>query len=453
VIRGGLPSITVLFLQFLDLLHWVISPNSSWLFLVSNLYSLLPQILLFILFVLVAFLRLPQIPVSFFPFRRSSRPFIFFMNFFFLFLSFSHVTGRSQVTTSWVHESHIAGYLDRKLTITKRGTARNLIVCMIEAFDLKSLKSDNRNGNSYVPLIDRLAKRGTIAVNLRPQPYTTTRLSAIFASQCGLPMVSRRFPVPSEKVMNSSKVKCVSDFLAEVGYQVYTAYSGTDGRLAAFLSRHGHRILDEAVHFQGSNRDLIHWFRRRAFRELLTQVQPFALFLLLRNRPPFEVECRSRFSTDYQRYYRALDCLDTSVGDFLRTMRWHSVSADVVLMGLTPAVFEFHPAESQLLPFVVLSRTDGEVARNASLFDVPPTLLDLVGLEAEPRFPFGGSLFADLVYRLPGKREFARLLRELGGGKGNVSCFGEADFCGHASFATDGLDDYFSFHGLEAMRQ
>jgi hypothetical protein len=286
IVHGWSLSITILFVQFLDLLHWVISPNSRWPFLVSNLCSLLPHILLFILFVLVAFVHLPPLPVSLFRFRMAFRPFVFFMNFFFLFLSFSHETRRSQVTISRVNELHMPSYLNGELKITKRGTARNLIVFMIEAFDLKSLKSYNRNGNSYVPLIDRLARRSTIAVNLRPQPYTTTSLSAIFASQCGLPMVSGRYPIPAETVLNSSKLKCVSDFLVEAGYQVYTAYSGLDGPLAAFMIRHGHHILDGNFHFQASNRDLIHWFRRRAFRELLTHVQPFALFLLLRNRQP-----------------------------------------------------------------------------------------------------------------------------------------------------------------------
>jgi hypothetical protein len=134
-------------------------------------------------------------------------------------------------------------------------------------------------------------------------------------------------------------------------------------------------------------------------------------------------------------------------------MRRHDVSGDVVVMGLTPAVLEFHPAASQLLPFVVLSRTDGEIAKNATLFDVPPTLLDVVGLEAEPKFPFGGSLFDDLVYRPPGKKEFARLLKELGGSKRDISCFGEAGFCRPGSFGTDALTDDFSFHGPEAMRR
>jgi hypothetical protein len=228
---------------------------------------------------------------------------------------------------------------------------------------------------------------------------------------------------------------------------VFSVYSGTNPKLHNFLNLHHHTIFDESFHYKTSDQDLFDWMNKLMLPILLKKrvIKPFALFVHIFGHD--EVECRPRFAPEYPRFFRSLDCLDQNIAAFLRNVekyeKWMGkVEVVVHSIGLEERdVFVNHLFQVRKMAFIVRNRKAGEIVREATLYDVPPTILDIANVEYSPRFPYGTSLLSRTRMKPPKVKNFAEIYEAFRGEfilGPNVSCNGESGFCRTSSFAGKG---------------
>jgi hypothetical protein len=298
----------------------------------------------------------------------------------------------------------------------------------------------NRNHNPYLPAIQRIASAGTIFTNLTHQPYATSPFASFFASHCGLPLLtsddSDNLTTDSRFLAESSKTVCVSDFLKQAGFEVFSVLIGRDRKLRDFLTSHNHHVFDESVHYQTSEQDMFRWMEKHLVNELLNRwaVRPFVLCVHISSCiKPYEVECRARLPVDFPRFFRSMDCVDQAIFSFLGKM---PCKYDVVLHGgsLERREFSLYKEEDRRIPMILSRGKKSEFVRSGSLYDVGPTILDFAGVKYSPEFPFGASLFGDVRMEPPGVGDFEEVWNELKQEFGskmpeNVMCNGVPGFC------------------------
>jgi phosphoglycerol transferase MdoB-like AlkP superfamily enzyme len=144
--------------------------------------------------------------------------------------------------------------------------------------------------------------------------------------------------------------------------------------------------------------------------------EPFALNWNTEDTHPFPLysrdrRCENRMKSSGNRMLQSFDCMDQNLERFIKGLMkmeiWNTTEIflygdHVVMRGARDITF-FEPRS---LVAMVPSRSHQLITKRVSIYDFGPTILDLIGLDYGPKFPFGVSIFSKKVGVVPDATHF-----------------------------------------------
>jgi phosphoglycerol transferase MdoB-like AlkP superfamily enzyme len=286
--------------------------------------------------------------------------------------------------------------LHRQESLRPREDPYNLVILLEESLGAEFVGS--LGGTPLTPNLDALATRGLFFTNLFATGTRTVR--GIEATLTGFP------PRPGDSIVKLGLAQggffTLADLLRRRGYATEFLYGGMsnfDNMGGFFLNDGFDRVLDERTFsdasFRGiwgvSDEDLLHR-ANEVFRSHGSQPF-FALLLSTSNHPPYEFPA-GRITPSGSPDQDAIRYADWAIGDFFRIAEQEPYFQRTVFLiaadhdrhvhgaSLVP-VDRFHIPALIVGPGIVPRRYDGL----ASQIDLAPTLLDLLGVDAEHPMP------------------------------------------------------------------
>ncbi len=280
----------------------------------------------------------------------------------------------------------------------QRSKPLNLVIVLEESLGAQYVGS--LGGNPYTPELDRLSKDGIWFENLYATGTRSVR--GIEAVTTGF------FPTPGRSVVKLGLAQnnffTLAGLLHTAGYSTSFIYGGEsqfDNMRGFFLGNGFERVIDEndypAPNFRGtwgvSDEDLF----ARAHQEFLAAPGPFfALVFTSSNHPPYEYPAGriEALPGEEMRVPNAIRYADHALGDFLDQARsapyWDNTlflvvaDHDDVVKGP-----ELIPVEHFRIPGLILGGriSPQRIETLASQVDLAPTLLSLLGIEADHPMP------------------------------------------------------------------
>jgi hypothetical protein len=158
---------------------------------------------------------------------------------------------------------------------------------------------------------------------------------------------------------------------------------------------------------------------RTALKEVIPRLlkkPPFFLFLFnIETHWPFlkcQIDCNG-LRKDYKHYYRCFTCFDTILEEFIEGLRALKLKdTEVVIFGdhlviRDSGVFSGSRKLAMIFPF----REKKVIDKEMSYYDVLPTILDLLDIEAAPRSPWGVSMNSGDIGSVPSSEDLTLLAR------------------------------------------
>ncbi len=297
---------------------------------------------------------------------------------------------------------------------------RNLVILYLESleqayFDVDLFKVD------LVPNLRKLQAGGRTFTNLRQVPFTSWTIAGIVSSQCGLPLATswsngNQILASLQDLFDTTP--CLAQVLEAQGYK--TVYmGGADagfGGKGAFLLRNGYREIygREQLSSQltspdyrnewGLFDDSLFELARRKLDALSATGQPFLFTLLTLDTHHYtgflSASCRHLRDLGNS-MLNAIQCSDLLVGQFMawaKEQPWAEQTVFVLLsdhLAMYNAVYgtlESYPRRRLSFSIQGAGIAPEQMAAPGTHFDIPPTILESVGVKSYGHFPLGQSL-------------------------------------------------------------
>jgi hypothetical protein len=303
-----------------------------------------------------------------------------------------------------------------RAAIRNPDSPKNLIILEIRSMEQQVLGLYNSMFPESMPYMSQLSQSSAFASQIVSTPYTTSSISSLFASQCNLPLL-----INSSKLSNSGgfplleQHRCISDYLHAAGYNLHS-YLTPDyiGQFKPFLRLHHYDVAEHTLKYDW---DLFEYLTETLLTNLSAPTeQPFILHIANGDTtgcPRYYVDqrCQTRVPR-YPLVLRSFDCLDQILERFIEVFKASSLSASteifiygnhLITSGVHRQVQLFEP---RYLTAMLPLRPRELLTKKMSIYDFAPTLLELVGIDYEPKFPFGTSFFALKSGLLPDPTHF-----------------------------------------------
>ena len=297
---------------------------------------------------------------------------------------------------------------------------RDLVLVLAESMEA-TFGDPEVFGRDRTPALSALAAEGLRFTDMHQVSHTGFTTGALVALQCAVAMGPqahlRSLGDPLAFDARMPGTRCLGDLLSAHGYRsVYMGgarlgFAGKGDFLAAhgFAERHGLASLAPRLEDPGYRSgwglhdDSLFAFAREKLAELAADERPFALVLLtLDTHSPSGHPSASCGPPDPAAgKLFAVACSDRLIADFIATVRARVPEALVALFSDHLIPFDSDLAEHlarhagrRRLRFTVWGPglAPGEVERPGTHFDVTPTLMDLLGLDAFTEHHLGASL-------------------------------------------------------------
>jgi hypothetical protein len=345
-----------------------------------------------------------------------------------------------------LHKRITRSFTDTPRLVSLPPFLKNLIVIQVESFERIPIGYYNSRFPENMPFLSSLVRNHTVADNIDSQPYTTWTASGTFLAHCGYPQIIRD-PLYWENRKHShitalNRIPCYPTFLKLAGYDMYSyaERSVIIMGVKQFFEDRGYEAKD------GSNTGVKHdWdlfdYCGKILPKLLNNSKPFVLHILTEDtHPMYYVDPRCHSANllpgkEYPPIIRSFNCLDQSVQRFVELCKALGleknteivIHSDHVSQGNQEGIYDSRKL-IVLFPF----RPPRRITKPSTYYDLPPTILDILGVQYSPPFPFGASLFSNAVGVFPKDRDFQFMHNLYSGYTGqscNISCAGKAGFC------------------------
>jgi arylsulfatase A-like enzyme len=291
---------------------------------------------------------------------------------------------------------------------------------------LESLEQSYFNEKVFpglVPNLIQLKSKGVSFENLKQTRNTGWTIAGMFASQCGLPLsVERISRHEGNDIIYSSgknRLVCLGDILRKAGYyQVFMG--GADLRFAGkgkHYEDHGYdevKGLNELKSHIPKSSKVFGWGIHD--QDLLTLVhdefvklseqskgdKPFnltALTLDTHHPNGHSAAVCPKYKLHDNTMLNAVHCSDFLVGKMLKSLEEKKLLENTLVfvmsdhLALRNVAQPFYPKERRLTAFAFGDDIKPEsIATPGAYYDVEPTLLDLLGVSTDIKFPMGESL-------------------------------------------------------------
>ncbi len=307
---------------------------------------------------------------------------------------------------------------------------RNVVLISVESLSAEFLGAyGNREG--LTPQLDRLAAEGLRFTRFFATGTRTVR--GLEALSLGVP------PVPGQSIVRrpgNEHLATVGEFLEHQGYQISFIYGGYGyfDNMNAYFKGNDYEIVDrsdfpaDSVTFEnawGVADEVLYANAIRVFDEAGKRGKPFfAHVMTTSNHRPFTYPAGRIDIASPGGREGGVKYTDHAIGRFIaeaRTRPWFADTLFVITADHCAAVAGKTrlPVGSYRIPLILYAPgfvAPGVNDRLASQIDIPPTILDLLGVSGDDHF-FGQGLFEDAA--LPA-RAFVSNYQELGYYKDDV---------------------------------
>ena len=273
---------------------------------------------------------------------------------------------------------------------------KNLIIVIIESFELKNLGRYNVEYPGLMPYITNLAGNSTIFTNNTQEPFTQWSVASFVCTMCGIPLLRDR---GKNSIFHHNKnIKCVSDYLDQLGYNNYMIYPGHSdlGQLLSFAKNHSFKVIDDSYHNSKKDSDVIKWTIQDFIPNVLAKEKnPFCFiwFTIETHFGKIHNECWRDNPENYNKFFNAMMCTDIFIEQLFNAFKQYNLydDAEVLIWGDHLSMGKNYIQGDRPLAFIVPSHKFGEVKHPTSYYDIAPLILDLLGVEYYPPFMFGSN--------------------------------------------------------------
>jgi len=307
---------------------------------------------------------------------------------------------------------------------------RNVVLISVESLSAEFLGAyGNREG--LTPQLDRLAAEGLLFTRFFATGTRTVR--GLEALSLGVP------PVPGQSIVRrpgNEHLATVGEFLEHQGYQISFIYGGYGyfDNMNAYFKGNDYEIVDrsdfpaDSITFEnawGVADEVLYANAIRVFDEAGKRGKPFfAHIMTTSNHRPFTYPAGRIDIASPGGREGGVKYTDHAIGRFIadaRTRPWFADTLFVITADHCAAVAGKTrlPVGSYRIPLILYAPgivPPGVNDRLSSQIDIPPTILDLLGVAGDDHF-FGQGLFEDAA--LPA-RAFVSNYQELGYYKDDV---------------------------------
>lgn len=314
---------------------------------------------------------------------------------------------------------------------------RNLIIIQMESLEKQSVGLFNNLHPTMMPFLSNFTQQGTFIDHAVTQPFSLWTSGAIFASYCGLPHVisDQVWDVMSgTSISKWPQLPCLSKHFQNVGYNLYFSAGGRMQMMGIldFFKQAGFQVEDASTTKFDHDYDFYNYMIQKLFKVknienpkfdfLLKDFQLKEPFLYILNNedthPFFYVDQRCHPDPHWPKIEKCLNCLDQMLKSFFNAFEKSELfdHTDVFLFGDHPSVGKlghFYQDPRDLLMFFpyLPKRT---IHKQVSLYDIAPTLLDMMGIEYFPPFPFGANMLNEQsVGTFPKNDEFNYIYNKI----------------------------------------
>lgn len=317
--------------------------------------------------------------------------------------------------------SRINSYFDDPIVASLKDPEhpRNLVLILGESLEAQLLGTYNQLGlNDSMPYTCDLAKRTMIASNIHQMPFTSWSVAGLFASQCGLPLIVGKIEDRNDgalMVSNRTTFKCVGDYLKAVGYKCNYLYTGPSvfGGMMHLLTRHGFTRWWDGWSGLRRDSDTVNkakWVIRNLAADYHKKKEPFMLMIGLEDtHPPYSLrDCvpRKNYTNKRGKIMKGwkgmavFDCLDQNIEILMNAMHENGLNktnTEIIIHGDHTLAIDWNrlavgESMDRKLFAVFASQDKGEVTKNMTHYDIAASMLDILGVEYSPKFPFSLSV-------------------------------------------------------------
>jgi arylsulfatase A-like enzyme len=293
-------------------------------------------------------------------------------------------------------------------------TKKNLIILEVESLEVQVLGHYNADFKRSMPYFSNLSQKVTFCDHVKSSPYTTWSVASAFAVQCNLPLLM----TPTARYNRASfhllpEHVCLGEYFAKAGYHLHSWLANVFvGRFKNHMRLHHWPALDVEDHGIRRDWDLFELLERSLLPNLTRpSEQPFVLHVAHADNHAFpryfvDPRCQDRVP-EYPLIMRSFDCVDQIVGRFIEAVKKSPLAnnteifvyADHLLMtGVHQYIRLFDPRHIVAM-FPIGPKQI--VSKPLTIYDFAPTLMDIIGIEYQPKFPFGASMFSPIPGTAP----------------------------------------------------
>jgi phosphoglycerol transferase MdoB-like AlkP superfamily enzyme len=333
----------------------------------------------------------------------------------------------------------------------RNATLRNLILIQIESFELPFIGHFNPRYPKSMPYLSEIARNRAVFSGLVSQPYTGWTAAGLFVTQCGFPQLLPNvvyFQRFNARITAFNTLHCLSDFLQAVGYHLLGFGVGSWAlmRMKWFMRQHGYDFRDEAEHHTEGDHGLFEMLERDVLPTLADKRHwPFVLMIGNEDtHVPYAIrkECDDYLAGEgYPQVHRSFTCLDQKLRKLLTKIQELKLdeNSEVFIYGdhLSMRAGDLDLGAERNLTVVMPFREQDEKWKKAirksafSYYDFAPTVLELLGIDYWPPFPFGADFFGEAVGDVPSEDDM-RFIYSLatGDAKGeSIKCVSSSGLC------------------------
>jgi hypothetical protein len=316
---------------------------------------------------------------------------------------------------SWAESLYYGPLVDfwtANMSAKRRPDAKNIITIAVESLEQGTLGHFYHNYPNTMPYLSSMVTNNTFFSQFVSSPYTQWSAASLFTSQCNLPLVMTQSQAYlSAKFHLLRQHRCLGHFLSMAGYKLMSYYSGPSiAGMKQMLRLHGYDAKDSREHRKFWDWDLFDNITRSVLPSLEKQ-QPFMLHILTGDTHPFpsysvDPRCLKR-TKGYPMLLESFDCVDQTIERFLQKFKNSPLAnnTEVLIYGdhliMKGARRGIHLYEPRYIFGGMPLRPPLLITKRISMYDIAPTIMELAGVEYEPKFPFGASVFSSKVGTVP----------------------------------------------------
>lgn len=324
----------------------------------------------------------------------------------------------------------------------------NLLILEIESLEYSVLGSFSAQNKRMMPYVTSLVTNGHYFRNVISQPYTTWSVASMFSVQCNMPLLLQHVTAGDQgKFHLSPRHKCLGDFLNMAGYKLISYQSNFFiGDFLKQMKMHKWDCYDVYNHSFKRDWDVFKFVSDEVLKNLEKEKKPFVLHIANADChaiPKYFVDprCMKRLPGT-KAIIRSFDCVDQILENFFKKFEKSKLFdttevilyGDHVLMSGNRKKIKFTEPRSLVLSFPYRKKKADN--KKVTLYDIAPTIMNMLGIQYSPKFPFGSDLFSKAPSHPPTVNDFEIIYNvftyEYKWDK-NVTCWnGQKGFCTYA---------------------